>query len=153
MRPRHHVALLCFFASIGCAGATDPARHVEVTISADRETADSTAPVYVTVVVVNRGTRVVDAANPRGYCNPPFLVLDQDGLALPPPARFCLAVLYPPVPLAPGDSLTIRDSWAGDMYDAQRGARSAPAGHYQLVARAGVEGRLLSSEPIDVVRP
>ncbi|HSQ30347.1 MAG TPA: hypothetical protein VLN49_10890 [Gemmatimonadaceae bacterium] len=153
MRRCRHFALVCCLALIGCAGTTDPVRHVEVTISADREMADSTAPVYVTVVVVNRGARVVDAANPRGYCNPPFLVLDQDGLELLPPKRFCLLVLYPAVPLAPGDSLTIRDSWSGDMYDAQRGARAAPAGHYQLVARVGVEGRLLSSEPIDVIRP
>lgn|SRR5512146_1057397 len=153
MRTHRHLAVACCLALIGCAGTTDPARHVEVTISADREMADSTAPVHVTVVVVNRGTRVVDAANPRGYCNPPFLVLNQNGRELPPPTRFCLAILYPPVPLAPGDSLTIRDRWSGDMYDAQRGARPAPAGHYRLVARVGVEGRLLSSEPIDVIRP
>src|SRR5512146_346123 len=153
MRQNRHLALVCCVAAASCAGPTDPVRHVEVTISADRQTADSTAPVDVAVVVVNRGMRVVDAANPRGYCNPPFVVLNQDGDELPPPARFCLAVLYAPVRLAPGDSLTINDRWAGDTYDAQRGARPAPPGQYRLVARVGVEGRLLSSEPIGVVRP
>lgn len=153
MRQNRHLAFAWCLAVAGCAGPTDPVRHVEVKISADRQTADSTAPVHVTVVVVNRGASVVEAVNPRGYCNPPFTVLNEDGRELAPPARFCLLVLYAPVRLAPGDSLTIKDRWAGDTYDAQRGARPAPPGQYRLVARIGVEGRLLSSEPIGVVRP
>jgi len=124
---------------------------LDVTLTVDRDVVDPTNPVRVTIIIVNRDSRLVKANHPLSYaCRAPYIVLDQAGTAIALPGRLCLAIGYAPRDLAPGDSITITDKWSGDVEGADEIVKPAPPGSYQLVARVVVDGREVGSAPVAV---
>ena len=79
-----------------------------------------------------------------------FRVTDPSGAAVPLPGRFCLAIAYAAKHLAPGQSVTIQDSWRGDLQGADGKVTLAPPGQYRIGARVFAESRELGSAPVDI---
>ncbi|HEY7396111.1 MAG TPA: hypothetical protein VH559_14750 [Gemmatimonadaceae bacterium] len=134
---------------VGCNEPTSANDFVEVSLTTDRQVVTPSTPAAITVSIVNRSDRSVDVADPRSYaCMPPYSVETERGDAVPAPSRVCDLILYAPVSLAPGASLTIRDSWSGEGYTGQFANAPLPSGRYRLAARVVAGGHLVAGEPV-----
>jgi hypothetical protein len=133
----------------GCSAATDVDRQLSITLAVDRTIVDFGNPVAITVTVLNRGPREVHISDPRNYaCAPPYSVVDERGQNIRLPGRLCLAIAYAPVALASGQSLIIRDGWAGNQDNGSLAPSPVASGRYHLAARVIGDDDVLTSEPV-----
>jgi len=147
-------SLLFCIALSACHNVTDVNSQLDIAISVDRLEITPTNPAHVTIGVENRGPDTVAIADPRSYaCAAPYLVRDANDRAVALPPRTCLAILYAPRKLAPGESLTIRDQWSGDKSNGTGGAIPVTPGTYRISANVGGQGRKLTSEAVIVSIP
>ena len=138
-------------ALAGCAGSvTDPVASLDVTLSVDRTTISAPSAVQVTVQVTNRGSRPVKTAPAESYCPRAYTVEDETGQALVLTPRYCALIGYGYVELAPGESLTIRDGWSGDVADPAGASRPVGPGRYRILARVVGETGVRHSAPVTV---
>lgn len=138
-------------ATAACRSVTDVSSQLFITLSTDRTAIGASDSVRVTVTVANRGSHVVETWDPRSYeCVSAFRVTGPAGAFVPLPGRFCLAVAYAARHLAPGQSVTIQDSWRGDVEGTDGKVKLAPPGQYRIAARVFAEGNELGSAPVDI---
>lgn len=134
-----------------CRGITDVSTSLDVSLTVDRSVASSSAPVEITIRVVNRGTDSVQTLNPLAYgCFQVVWVYDDVGNRVAPPVRYCSLPAYAPVILAPGDSVVIRDRWSGDTADVNGRATAVRAGSYQIVGHVFAADREITSNSVVV---
>ena len=139
------------FALSACRGITSVDTPVRVSVAIDRADASIAVPVQITVRVVNRGAFPVQALDPRVYsCMQAFRVYDEAGGRVALPVRYCSAIGYLPVSLAPGDSLMVRNRWSGDTADANGRPTAVKAGLYRIVGYAFADTREVTSDTVVV---
>jgi len=139
-------------ALAACRSVTDVSSELFITLSTDRAAIGVNDSLHVAVTVANRGSRVVETWDPRSYeCVSAFRVTDEAGAAVPLPGRFCLAIAYAAKHLAPGESVTIYDTWRGDLLASDGTVKPAPAGHYRIAARVFAENHELGSAPVGLL--
>ena len=131
---------------VACGSPTDATHSADVTAAVDRADIEPERPAHITVMIANRGTSAV-LITQNDACAQPYLVRTVFGDDVPLPGRFCIAAVYPPRSLAPGESMTLEDQWTGERDGAGRAAYAAP-GRYQILARIQVDGRELHSGPV-----
>lgn len=137
-----------------CRSATEVSSPLDISLSLSATSAVQPATIDVEVTVVNRDSRVVQTADPRSYgCSPPYHVTDPVGRTVDLPGRICAAIAFAPIQLAPGARVVIRDRWALDASDGDRGSRPVDAGQYQIRARVfGAEQERVSAPVTLTVR-
>lgn len=145
------IAPIAILALAGCSSATDVGLPLDISLSVDHPVIGPSNSAAVEVHVVNRSGRTVATSHPQSYdCIRPYVVENGSGDVVPQQGRSCLLVLYPPVELAPGDSIVIHDTWAGDKTDGNYESVRVAPGQYRLVARVFADGREMSSAPAAV---
>ncbi|QJR37215.1 hypothetical protein [Gemmatimonas groenlandica] len=134
-----------------CRSATEVSSPLDISLWLSATSAAQPATIDVEVTVVNRDSRVVQTADPRSYaCFPPYHVSDAFGRTVELPGRICAAIAFAPIQLAPGARVVIRDRWALDASDRDRGSLPVDAGQYRVRARVfGAEQERVSA-PITV---
>jgi hypothetical protein len=151
------IVVLLLTGIVGCNEPTTVNNGLDVSLSTDRQYVTPSTPATITVVIVNRSNRTFEMTDPRSYaCMPPYSVATEYGDPVPAPSRgFCAAVLYTPVPLDPGATMTLRDTWSGEASDDHLDNTPLAPGRYRLAARVVARDGLLGSEPvvISVVGP
>ena len=134
----------------GCERMT-AAPPLGVTIAVDRAEASAAAPVGITVRLLNYGSEALTTLNPKSYgCFEWYRVYDNSGTEVPLPVRYCNLMGYLDVQLAPGDSIVLRDQWAGDVRDGQFGAKPVPAGEYHIMAQVFAVDREFTTTSVAV---
>lgn len=135
-----------------CMSITEGSRSVAVNLSVDRAVVSQATPAAITITMVNYGATAIEVADPRSYaCMPPYEVAGASGRSIQLPGRVCDLISFANVLLAPGDTLTVRDSWSGDQANGAFGSVPAPPGEYRLSARLVGQGGFITSAPIDVL--
>lgn len=151
---RRKLALSLCLTLGACSSLTDANSAIVVNLSVDRAVVSQATPATVTVTMVNYGAKSIEVADPRSYaCMPPFEVADASGRPVQLPGRFCLAIAYGQVTLAPGDSLTIRDRWSGERADTASRPVFVSPGEYRLSARVVGRDGIITSPPVSLLVP
>lgn len=144
--------LLSALGTIACTSSLDPGRLLEVKLSTNRDVVSAEQPVEITVTVTNRSSIVVSTAAAESYgCGHAFVVLNAMLRELRLPGRICLAIVgYLPKNLLPGESIVIRDAWAGEAADADGRPMNLPPGRYFLKARVFADGGRAESSTVGI---
>ena len=115
---------------------TETAGLLHVDIATDRAVVSSAEVAIVTVTITNRDRRAMLVPDPRSFaCTPVFRVFDDADREVQLPGRVCTLVGYAPATLRAGESIVVRDQWAGTTGVDARTAVPVPSGAYRLMPR------------------
>ena len=152
MRRLGALAAGLFVAMGACRSATGADTQLDVRISVDHPEVSQTNPAHIAISISNRGPDAVTLTRPGSdACDAAYTVRDAANQDLPLPPRFCVAIVYAPQTLAPGDSVVILDQWGGETSDGAHGVKAAAPGQYRIFARVVAGSRTLTSAPVMVL--
>lgn len=139
-------------ALLGCDYApTESAGQLAITIAADRDRLSPASPASLTVTITNRGRGSASVPDPRSLrCSPPYRVFDAADREVPIPDRVCTLQGFPPRTLRAGESLVVRDEWAGTTRGGDRTAIPVAPGSYRLRGRIVLSRHEYASPAIEV---
>jgi hypothetical protein len=135
--------------AIACSDSTGPA-GLRLTISIDRDQVARDESVEVTLTATNTTRRTLTVFAPESYgaCMRAFRVFDSAQREVSVETFFCalINIIGPlPIELAPGASVTARDTW--EPGKSTLDGQAIPAGTYRLVGHYHVEQSVVLSAP------
>ena len=110
-----------FSTGLAAVAATSTATPNPVRLSESTE---------ITVAVTNIGDRSITVLSPNDMCAHAFAIVDMNGRAADLAQRPCLAVVVPPIELAPGESVEYIEDWTPSS--ATLNQQPLPTGSYQI---------------------
>jgi hypothetical protein len=105
-----HLAGLCVI--VGCQSTTDANRKLVLTLTTDRASLNPGDVANLTLTVTNTSSATVRIPAPG--CPHFFTVVDAAGRSAGPPQLYCALILQAPIDVAPGETVTLHDTWAAD---------------------------------------
>lgn len=138
-----HLVWLAVLA-LGCTDPTAPLQDLHIAATVATSAVRVGSFVRAELSITNEGNRTRKI--PPSDCPPPLEISNEDGEIVGPGPAICNLDYQLPVPLAPGETLTIEVFWVGNGDD----GRLLPPGNYRLRGAVRTQYGTLTSEAVPI---
>ena len=145
---RHWISFASLFLFAGCHSATDAGMGLVLTMTTDRVSLGTGEIAHLSLTLTNQSPRTVRIPTP--VCPHYFRVNDAADRPAGPPQLACVADLRAPTDLAPGQSITLQDSWAADSGRATAPRLRVDPGRYTVQGVVAGPERQIASNAIEI---
>ena len=147
---RRLLGFAALLIAAGCGSVTDADSHLTLAMTSDRATLNVGDTAHFVLTLTNHSSSSIRIAAPS--CPHFFTVNDAADRPSGPPQTACLAIGLAPRDLAPGQSITLHDSWAADSgQEFSRRTFRVGAGTYTIRGVLAGADHPVTSNPIGVV--